>query len=117
MDGVEKTNVYAYVETFNIAVRSGDFSALFARFTDDAVFRLENVPGAGTLEYAGREAYTAAYADQPPDDEIEIAGPVREDASVVVVPFRWRSTGEPGTMRLTVDGDRVSALLVRFGPG
>ena len=113
---MEKSNVYRYVETFNVAVRSGDFTALLGWFTDNAVFRFENVPGAGTLEFSGREAYTAAYVDQPPDDEIEVAGPVREEGALVEVPFRWRSTGEPGTMVLTLDGDRFSAMLVRFGP-
>jgi hypothetical protein len=116
MDGMDKGNVYEYVESFNAAVRSGDFAGLLAGFSDDAIIRFENVPGAGVLEYAGRNAYTAAYANQPPDDEIEVAGAVREDGAVVEVPFRWRSTGDPGTMRLTVRGDRISAMLVRFGP-
>ena len=105
----------AYVDDFNAAVAAGDFTGLLARFGDDAVIRFENVPGAGVLEFAGRPAFTAAYAEQPPDDQIDITGPVTVAGREVTVPFAWHSTGDPGTMRLSVDGGRIDRMLVRFG--
>jgi hypothetical protein len=112
-----------HVAAFNAAVHSNDFSLFLDRLADDAVLKFENVPGAGNLEFAGREAYTKAYAEQPPDDKIDIAGPVRGDGLTVVVPFTWKRDGSPGTMRLTytdgpadeLDERCVTAMTVRFG--
>ena len=105
-----------HVAVFNAATTSGDFSRLLARFTDDAVVRFENVPGAGALEFAGREAYTAAYATNPPDDQIEVAGDPQEEDGAVVVDFLWRRARTPGVMRLTVtDDELISHMLVVFG--
>lgn len=105
-----------HVAVFNAATASGDFSRLLARFTDDAVVRFENVPGAGVLEFAGREAYTAAYADSPPTDQIDVAGDPREEDGAVIVDFLWRQGKTPGVMRLTVnDDDLISRMLVVFG--
>jgi|SRR5215467_14003984 len=116
MAGMDDTFARDYVDDFNAAVRAGDFTGLLTRFADDAVIRFENVPGAGVLEFAGRPAFTAAYAEQPPDDQIDITGPVHAADRDLVIPFAWRATGEPGTMRLTINGDRVDRMLVRFGP-
>jgi len=133
-----------HVATFNEASASGDFSALLHRFTDDAVVRFENVPGAGvvlpeagsgnvlpeagsgnvlpeagsgnTVEFAGREAYTAAYAASPPTDQIDVIGDPREEEGAIVVNFVWRSARSPGVMRMrTNDDDLISHMLVRFG--
>jgi steroid Delta-isomerase len=112
-----------HVAAFNEAVASGKYADFLHYFIDDAVIRFENVPGAGELEFAGRDAYTQAYAEQPPDDQIDIAGPVSVDDATVVVPFAWRRDQAPGTMRLTFTGgvpDRldeflVTAMTVRFG--
>ena len=105
-----------YVAGFNHAVASGDFSGLIARFTDDVVMRFENVPPAGrSLEFAGREACAAAYAQNPPDDQIEVTGEPAAEGGLVVIPFAWRREGSPGTMRLAMTGDRVSAVTVTFG--
>jgi steroid Delta-isomerase len=103
-----------HVATFNAAVRSGDFGPLLAGFTDDASVRFENVPGAGVLQFDGRASYTAAYAEQPPDDEIDVVGPVRWDGDELVIPFAWRSTGDRGTMRLTYASELVSGMVVTF---
>jgi hypothetical protein len=85
------------------------------RFADDALMRFENVPGAGTLEFAGRPAIAAAYEQQPPDDQVDPAGPAREEDGAVVIPFAWRRDGAPGMMRLTVSDDRISRIVVTFG--
>ncbi len=105
-----------HVAVFNAAVASGDFSPLLARLTDDAVVRFENVPGAGVLEFAGRDSYTAAYQTNPPDDQIEVTGEPREEEGAIVIGFVWRRDKAPGVMRLTVnDDDLISHMLVSFG--
>jgi mannose-6-phosphate isomerase-like protein (cupin superfamily) len=105
-----------HVAVFNAATASGDFSRLLARFTDDAVVRFENVPGAGVLEFAGREAYAQAYAANPPTDQIDVAGDPREEEGAVIVDFLWRHAKAPGVMRLTVNDDElISHMLVVFG--
>lgn len=112
-----------HVAEFNDAVAAGRFAQFLCLFADDAVIRFENVPGAGTLEFAGRDTFTRAYARQPPDDKIDIAGPVTVDGAEVVVPFTWQRDQAPGTMRLTftegspdaLDEWLVSAMTVVFG--
>jgi ketosteroid isomerase-like protein len=112
-----------HVAEFNDAVSACNFRLFLLLFTDDAVIRFENVPGAGTQELAGRDAYTRAYTEQPPDDTIDISGDVRIDGADVVVPFTWRRDGTPGTARLrytagpteALDSWLVSAMTVVFG--
>jgi mannose-6-phosphate isomerase-like protein (cupin superfamily) len=105
-----------YVATFNTAVGTGDFSSLLARWTDDAVMRFENVPPTGgTLEFTGRPAYTSAYQENPPDDQIDLAGEPTEENGCVIVGFTWRRGQAPGVMRLTVADGLISNVLVTFG--
>jgi hypothetical protein len=112
-----------HIAEFNEAVEARRFGQFLCLFTDDAVIRFENVPGAGNLEFAGRDAYTKAYAEQPPDDEIDISGPVTVDGDTAVVPFVWRRDNAAGTMRLrftagspdALDERLVCALTVTFG--
>jgi steroid Delta-isomerase len=112
-----------HVAAFNDAVASGSYVGFLRSFTDDAVVRFENVPGAGRLEFAGREAYTQAYAQQPPDDQIDISGPVSLDGATVAVPIAWRRDQAPGTMWLTftdgvpdqLDEFQVTGMTVEFG--
>ncbi|HUC59243.1 MAG TPA: cupin domain-containing protein [Streptosporangiaceae bacterium] len=104
------TRVVAFVTTFadafNDAASGGDFARLIAMFTEDAVVR------AGS-EYVGRAAIAAAYAERPPDDEIELTGDPREEDGAVLIDFSWRRNGSPGSMRLTVtDDDLISELVV-----
>jgi hypothetical protein len=111
-----------HVAAFNDAVGAGNFSDFLTLFTDAAVIRFENVPGAGDLEYRGRDIYTRAYDEQPPDDQIDIAGIATCDGSTVVVPFKWRRDGSAGTLGLTytgergddLDGRQVSGMTVVF---
>ena len=56
-----------HVERFNEGVRSGDWSRMLERLTDDAVLEFDGIP---VGPFHGREAIGAAYAAQPPDDEI-----------------------------------------------
>lgn len=105
-----------YVAAFNAAVASGDFAPLLARYADDAVLRFENVPpDATTLEFAGRDAYTAAYADQPPDDQIDLIGEPAERGGHLVAGFAWRRDQATGVLDLTVSGGLISQATVIFG--
>lgn len=104
----------SHIDAFNHAVAAADFGDFLTRFSDAAVLRFENVPGAGNLESSGRSAYTAAYAEQPPDDQIDIAGSVVEDGAVLVIPFAWRRDGSRGTMRLTTASGLIERMAVRF---
>jgi hypothetical protein len=104
----------SHVAAFNQAVASGDFADFLARFDDAAIIRFENVPSAGALEFAGRAAYTAAYAQQAPDDQIDIAGQPGEDRGAVVIPFAWRRDGARGTMRLDRQDGRIMRMTVTF---
>jgi hypothetical protein len=113
-----------HVSAFNDSVTARDFSYFLTLFTDDAVIRFENVPGADDLEYAGRPAYSKAYDERPPDDEIDITARAKvAGGDTVVVPFAWRRGGPAGTMRLAyTDGDSddlddrlVTAMTVKFG--
>ncbi len=56
-----------HVSRFNAGVRSGDWNAMLELFADDAELEFVGIP---VGPFAGREAITAAYAAQPPDDEI-----------------------------------------------
>ena len=104
MAGLTQTEAAAlaahHVTEFNDAVAGRNFLVFLRLFTDDAVMRFENVPGAGTLQYAGRDAYTQAYAEHPPDDKIDIVGDVRIEDGDVVLPFSWQRDEGPGTIRL-----------------
>lgn len=112
-----------HVVEFNDAVAARHFAQFLCLFTDDAVIRFENVPGAGRLEYAGRDAYTKGYGESPPDDQIDISGPVTVEGDEAVVPFTWQRDDAPGTMRLkftagapdALDERLVSAMTVTFG--
>jgi steroid Delta-isomerase len=99
----------AHVAAFDAAVASGDWGAFAARFADDAVLAFVGPP-VGPFE--GREAIAAAYAAQPPDDTISIAGPVTTEGDETVVPYRWDATGATGTMRLTPAPDGLLRRLV-----
>ena len=112
-----------HVAEFNDAVEARQFAQFLRLFSDDAVMTFENVPGVGTLHYAGRDAYTKAYAERPPDDKIDITGVVTVDGDEAVVPFAWVRDEAPGTLRLrfsagvpdSMDERLVTSLTIVFG--
>lgn len=106
--------VAAHLAAFNGAMAAGDFHTFLLGFADDAVIRFENLPGGGSFEFAGRDAYTQAYEEQPPDDQIDPAGAVTADGSCLAVPFAWRRDGARGTMRLARAGGLITAMTVVF---
>jgi steroid delta-isomerase len=103
-----------HVERFNAAVRSGDFGPMLENFADDATMAFEGVP---VGPFVGKEAIAEAYRVQPPDDELDVLD-VREDGDTVVAGYAWRRTPDvrAGELRLTVDGGRITRLVVTFAP-
>jgi steroid delta-isomerase len=100
-----------HVRRFNAAVDSGVWTAFVEQFADDAVLEFVGPP---VGPFAGRAAIAEAYARNPPDDEVELAGPVRTDGDELVVPYRWVSTGATGTMRVSERAGRIVRLVVTF---
>ena len=107
--------LHDHVVRFNEGARTGDWTPMLERFTDDAELAFDGVP---VGPFRGREAIAAAYATQPPDDQI-VTLRVEEDRDEVNALYAWRR--EPGTvagrMVLTSLDDRVARLLVTFEEG
>ena len=101
-----------HVRRFNGAVRSGDFAPLLELFTDGATLEFRGVP---VGPFQGRDAIEAAYAAQPPDDEIEVLE-IEENDPELRAGYSWRRDEgrRAGDMFLTRDGDRITRLVVTF---
>ena len=56
-----------HVRRFNDGVRTGDWSRMLEQMTDDVTLEFAGIP---VGPFHGRDAVAAAYAAQPPDDEI-----------------------------------------------
>ena len=83
-----------------------------AGFTEDAEMYFEGVP---VGPFVGRDAISAAYRDQPPDDEVEIFD-VDERDGVIVARYAWlRDEGrQAGEMRLSERNGQIQKLVVTF---
>ena len=103
-----------HVETFNAAVRTGDFAPLVELFADDATLEFDGVP---VGPFHGRDAIAAAYAAQPPSDTMTVLDVRVEDDGTVVEPFSWATDGgaRSGEMRLAVADGLIRRLVVVFG--
>ncbi|MEX1158782.1 MAG: hypothetical protein WEC79_07630 [Thermomicrobiales bacterium] len=101
-----------HITLFNEGVRTGDFGPMTAWFTDDAELVFENIP---VGPFQGRDAIAAAYASQPPDDEIVLLEGREEDA-LIVASYAWNSAPDQhaGEMVITPDGDRIARLVVVY---
>jgi len=97
------------VHRFNAAVREGRWSEFVAAFADDAVLSFVGVPAG---PYRGRDEIAAAYESRPPDDTLTVRE-VSSDDTTDTVGFDW-DAGGCGTMRLTWEGEAISALVVSF---
>jgi ketosteroid isomerase-like protein len=101
-----------HVRRFNDAVRSGDFTDMVAGFAPDAEMAFEGV-SVGPFE--GRDAIAAAYAAQPPDDEIRLLGEPRVDGETVETDYAWAADGNrAGRMILTARDGEIARLVVTF---
>jgi hypothetical protein len=108
---IDRVFLAHHVARFNAAVRSGDFAPLVELFADDAVLEFTNVP---VGPFHGRDAIAAAYAAQPPDDELDVLDVTREADGTVLERVAWRRGGT-GAMRLTLRESRIARLVVSFG--
>jgi steroid Delta-isomerase len=101
-----------HVRRFNAGVRTGDFAPMLELFADDAVLEFRGVP---VGPFHGRDAIAAAYAAQPPDDQIEVLE-IEEDDAEIRAGYTWlRGERRPaGDMFLTRDGERITKLVVTF---
>jgi steroid Delta-isomerase len=94
-----------HVANFNEGVRTGDWSALLGLLTDDAELEFVGIP---VGPFRGRDAIGAAYAAQPPDDEIVLldGGP------------RYAWLGEPerpaGELHLEERDGKIARLRVLY---
>jgi hypothetical protein len=98
-----------YVRDFNRCVHDGDWSRLADWFTVDAV--LEFV-GPSIGPFVGRSAIAAAYATNPPDDEIELVGQPTVAGEVTTAVYRWATSGARGSMRLVQRGQLIGHVTV-----
>ena len=104
--------VKAHVERFNEGVRTGDFAPMLEHFTDDAELIFEGVP---VGPFSGRDSIARAYAEQPPDDELDILSLEERDGEVVA-PYAWRKDEgrRSGRMLFTFRDDKIARLVVTF---
>lgn len=101
-----------HVRRFNDAVRSGDFGEMVDDFAPDAEMSFEDVP---VGPFAGRDAIAAAYAAQPPDDEIRLLGEPRVDGETIETDYAWAAEGSrAGRMILTARDGEIARLVVTF---
>jgi ketosteroid isomerase-like protein len=101
-----------HVERFNEAVRSGDYEPMLAGFARDAEMRFEGVP---VGPFAGREAIAAAYAQQPPDDEVVLLTEPRLEGDREESDYAWKREGtRAGRMILTARDGKIARLVVTF---
>ena len=100
-----------HVLRFNAAVETGDWTQFTDWFTEDAVLEFIGPP---IGPFTGRGVIHEAYALHPPDDKIELDGPVVADSDELVVPYRWARTGATGTMRVTAQAGQIVRLAVTF---
>jgi len=102
--------VYEHERVFNGAVRSGNFEALIATFTDDAVMRFDNRP-IGPFE--GRDAIRMAYESQPPTDTLTTRSIEQVAANEATAYFDWDHGGS-GSMQMSWRGGHVATLVIAF---
>jgi RimJ/RimL family protein N-acetyltransferase len=106
--------LHDHVIRFNEAVRTAEWEPMLDLFTEDAELVFEGVPAG---PFRGRDTIAAAYAQQPPDDQVVTLRV--SDGDDVTALYAWRK--EPGTvagrMVLTPRDGRISRLLVTFEDG
>ena len=90
-----------HLETFNTAVRTGDFAALVELFANDAELSFEGVPAG---PFHGRDAIAAAYAEQPPTDTMSVLDTRVTDDGTVVETFSWGADRGVRSGEMRLDG-------------
>jgi RimJ/RimL family protein N-acetyltransferase len=112
-DGVRL--LHDHVVRFNEGVRTGDWTQMLERFTEDGELVFEGVLAG---PFRGREAIAAAYAEQPPDDQIVTLRVEEADGDVSAL-YAWRRDPAKvaGRMELKSREGKVARLLVTFEDG
>jgi RimJ/RimL family protein N-acetyltransferase len=107
--------LHDHVIRFNEGVRTGDWQPMLERFADDGELAFEGVP---VGPFQGRDTIAAAYAEQPPDDQL-VTLRVEEGDGDVTAFYAWRRhpAKVAGRMVLTPHAERVGRLLVTFEEG
>jgi hypothetical protein len=103
------TLVDDHVASFNEGVRTGDWSSMLARLTDDAELEFVGIP---VGPFHGRDAVGDAYRAQPPDDELVVLRRLGDDAVV----YAWAREPErpAGELWLDVRDGQVTRIRVLY---
>ena len=102
----------AHVERFNEGVRSGDFGPMLLAFAADAEMVFEGV-AAGP--FVGRAAIAAAYAAQPPSDEVLLLGEPRCEEGIAVADYAWAGDGtRAGRILLDAHEGSIARIVITF---
>jgi RimJ/RimL family protein N-acetyltransferase len=107
--------LHDHVLRFNEGVRSGDWAPMLERFAEDAELEFQGVL---VGPFSGRDAIAAAYAEQPPDDQL-VTLRVEERAEAVTALYAWRAQPAEVAGRIVLaprDG-LVARLVVTFEQG
>jgi hypothetical protein len=101
-----------HVELFNSGVRTGDFGPMLEQFTADAELHFE---GVSVGPFVGRSVIAEAYAQNPPDDEIDILH-LEADAEPLVADYAWKKDEgkRAGRMIVSTRDGRIARLVVTF---
>ena len=93
-----------------MASAPGDWEPMLLGLAENAELRFENVPAG---PFKGLDEIRAAYASEPPDDEIVLLGSQQRDEHSAVAAFAWK---RGGTGRLVVEHERgaITGLTVIF---
>ena len=104
-----------HVERFNAGVDSSDWAQMLEQFDGDAELEFRGVPAG---PFIGKDAIAAAYAEQPPDDQVRVLEE-RERDGVVEARYAWLAEPDvaAGEMLLTPKGERIRKLVVTFDRG
>jgi steroid Delta-isomerase len=99
----------AHVASFNEGVRTGDWSSMLARLTDDVDLEFVGIP---VGPFRGRDAVGEAYRTQPPNDELVVLQRLGDDAAV----YAWEREPErpAGELHLETEGERISRIRVLY---
>jgi SnoaL-like domain len=100
------------VSLYNAGVRTGDFGALVALFTDDGVLEIE---GTERGPVTGRTAIREHFEDEPPDDGIRIKR-WKQSPSEIAAEFGWTDIPEGGGCLFIAPREgRVARLTIALG--
>lgn len=102
-----------HIALFNQGARSGDFGPMLEQFTDDSELLFEGIP---VGPFRGKAAIAAAYAAQPPNDEIEVLEIDAQEGKIRGA-YAWRANPgkHAGEMIISLAGDKIARLLIRYG--